>query len=95
MSKRKTPRPLRLVEAQAIACAMEDADQEGISGSYELQVRHDDWCLSQRPPGTWCNCDPDYRLVPFPEDEKLAAERLAEVETMEMRRMGLLRHEEN
>jgi len=54
-----------LVDVTARAAAQVDAAAQSVprDSTAELRIAHDEWCVSQRPPGTMCDCEPDVSLV--------------------------------
>lgn len=88
----RTPVPIKVVEARAIA---DFAATKPAAGLGELLICHDEWCLSQRPPGTWCNCEPEVVHRHFGDDVDLASKRFREINESERNRRGLNQSRDN
>lgn len=84
---RRAREPLESVVARATQWAL---GQPRAAGVRELRVMHDAWCVSQRPPGTHCNCEPEFSTAAIE-----SPAQLGEIVEHERQRTGANRTRDN
>ncbi len=79
---RRVPKLVSRLNIEAAAAMAETGARP--KGVMELRIAHEDWCCALKPPGKWCNCEPDVSLKPID-----GPERMAEIMADERQRRGI------